>query len=123
MTRNTCRKRLLRTPHDFLQVFREGTGTGSSDEEEQLNGYGTERQHDLEQSELLDMGNGNMDLLAASGAFCTGVDREADFDEADIIAVQAGPPDRFPRRAQVDAILAPSRHNLTANMTLQSRLL
>ena len=103
--RNTCSRRLrIEHPHDSLQVFREGTGTGSSDEDEQLNGFETERQHDLERSELLDMGNGSMDLLAASGAFCTGVDREAEFDEADILAVQAGPPDRFPRKAQVDVL-------------------
>ena len=49
------------------------------------------------------MGNGSMDLLAASGAFCNGVDREAEFDEADIIAVHAaGPPDRPSRRTQVN---------------------
>ena len=35
------------------------------------------------------MGNGNADLLAASGAFCTALDREAEFDEADALAVQS----------------------------------
>ena len=90
-----------RPPH-ALQVFREGADAGSSDEEEDR--AATDRQQALTDSELLDMGNGNADLLAASGAFCTALDREAEFDEADALAVQssgAGAKHTLPRMMEV----------------------
>ncbi len=89
-------------PAHALQVFREGADAGSSDEEEDR--VATDRQQALTESELLDMGNGNADLLAASEAFCTALDREAEFDEADALAVQStgtGAKHTLPRMMEV----------------------
>ncbi len=94
-------------PAYALQVFREGADAGSSDEEEDQ--AATDRQQALTESELLDMGNGNADLLAASGAFCTALDREAEFDEADALAVQSsgtGAKHTLPRMMEVGSLCA-----------------
>ena len=110
--------------HCVLQVFREGADAASSDEEEDR--AATDRQQALTESELLDMGNGNTDLLAASGAFCTALDREAEFDEADALAVQSSGNDTQhmpPRMLQVGLQCLQQRHCGADRQMLQWRQL